>query len=355
MAPIHHHFEMLAWTETKIIVRFWIVAAICGASGFVLYYLRLLASSGERRPLRWCRACAARASPPCEAIRRAWPGAEVVAAVDARPDVDTARLRGARRRTTASGRSWCPVHRADGAGARARACRGEAPQVAAARARGRSRLERGRAGRADAAANPIVGVTGTNGKTTTTAPARRDAARRRRSSARSPATSAGRSRSWPARGSAPTLDRLRAVELPARGHRHACAPGGGDPERHPRPPRPPRQRSRSTLRCKLRIFENQTAERHGGPERRRPGAARRRRCPAPARACGSRRRAADRIDWEHRPAARRAQPRERARPPPPARGPPASSGAAHRRARCASSTPRRTGSRRSPAAGASSG
>ncbi|MDX6523329.1 MAG: phospho-N-acetylmuramoyl-pentapeptide-transferase, partial [Gaiellales bacterium] len=34
MAPIHHHFEMLVWTENKIIVRFWILAAICGASGF---------------------------------------------------------------------------------------------------------------------------------------------------------------------------------------------------------------------------------------------------------------------------------------------------------------------------------
>jgi phospho-N-acetylmuramoyl-pentapeptide-transferase len=39
MAPIHHHFEMLEWTENKIIVRFWIAAAMVGASGFVLYYL----------------------------------------------------------------------------------------------------------------------------------------------------------------------------------------------------------------------------------------------------------------------------------------------------------------------------
>jgi phospho-N-acetylmuramoyl-pentapeptide-transferase len=39
MAPIHHHFEMLEWTENKIIVRFWIAAGIFGASGFVLYYL----------------------------------------------------------------------------------------------------------------------------------------------------------------------------------------------------------------------------------------------------------------------------------------------------------------------------
>jgi phospho-N-acetylmuramoyl-pentapeptide-transferase len=37
MAPIHHHFELLAWSETKIILRFWIVAAIFSAIGFTLY------------------------------------------------------------------------------------------------------------------------------------------------------------------------------------------------------------------------------------------------------------------------------------------------------------------------------
>lgn len=38
MAPIHHHFEMKAWSETRIMVRFWIVGAILCAIGFVLYY-----------------------------------------------------------------------------------------------------------------------------------------------------------------------------------------------------------------------------------------------------------------------------------------------------------------------------
>jgi phospho-N-acetylmuramoyl-pentapeptide-transferase len=37
MAPIHHHFELRAWSETKIILRFWIVAAICCAIGFTIY------------------------------------------------------------------------------------------------------------------------------------------------------------------------------------------------------------------------------------------------------------------------------------------------------------------------------
>jgi phospho-N-acetylmuramoyl-pentapeptide-transferase len=38
MAPIHHHFEMKAWSETKITVRFWIVAGLLCAAGFALYY-----------------------------------------------------------------------------------------------------------------------------------------------------------------------------------------------------------------------------------------------------------------------------------------------------------------------------
>ena len=39
MAPIHHHFELLAWSETKIILRFWIVALAFGSIGFVVYQL----------------------------------------------------------------------------------------------------------------------------------------------------------------------------------------------------------------------------------------------------------------------------------------------------------------------------
>jgi phospho-N-acetylmuramoyl-pentapeptide-transferase len=37
MAPIHHHFELKAWSETKIILRFWIVASIFAAIGFTIY------------------------------------------------------------------------------------------------------------------------------------------------------------------------------------------------------------------------------------------------------------------------------------------------------------------------------
>jgi len=37
MAPVHHHFEMLAWSETKIMLRFWIVAVVCAGVGYVLF------------------------------------------------------------------------------------------------------------------------------------------------------------------------------------------------------------------------------------------------------------------------------------------------------------------------------
>jgi phospho-N-acetylmuramoyl-pentapeptide-transferase len=38
MAPIHHHFEMKAWSDSKITIRFWIVSGILCAAGFALFY-----------------------------------------------------------------------------------------------------------------------------------------------------------------------------------------------------------------------------------------------------------------------------------------------------------------------------
>ncbi|WP_372788211.1 phospho-N-acetylmuramoyl-pentapeptide-transferase [Paraconexibacter sp.] len=37
MAPIHHHFEIAGWSETKIILRFWIIGSACSAIGFTIY------------------------------------------------------------------------------------------------------------------------------------------------------------------------------------------------------------------------------------------------------------------------------------------------------------------------------
>jgi len=39
MAPIHHHFEMKGWSETKIMVRFWIITGVLAGAGFAVYFL----------------------------------------------------------------------------------------------------------------------------------------------------------------------------------------------------------------------------------------------------------------------------------------------------------------------------
>ncbi len=41
MAPLQHHFELKGWSETKIMLRFWIVAAACGAIGFTVYQISI--------------------------------------------------------------------------------------------------------------------------------------------------------------------------------------------------------------------------------------------------------------------------------------------------------------------------
>ena len=36
MAPIHHHFEMLGWTEQQVVISFWFLGFICGIISIVL-------------------------------------------------------------------------------------------------------------------------------------------------------------------------------------------------------------------------------------------------------------------------------------------------------------------------------
>jgi len=38
MTPLHHHFEMAGWSETKIIFRIWLIAAMFAATGFTLFF-----------------------------------------------------------------------------------------------------------------------------------------------------------------------------------------------------------------------------------------------------------------------------------------------------------------------------
>ncbi len=44
MAPLHHHFEKKGWSETKVVVRFWIVSGILAAVGFAMYFASTLSA-----------------------------------------------------------------------------------------------------------------------------------------------------------------------------------------------------------------------------------------------------------------------------------------------------------------------
>jgi phospho-N-acetylmuramoyl-pentapeptide-transferase len=46
MAPIHHHFELLGWPETTVIVRFWILAGLFTALALGAFYADFLAKGG---------------------------------------------------------------------------------------------------------------------------------------------------------------------------------------------------------------------------------------------------------------------------------------------------------------------
>ncbi len=40
MAPIHHHFEQLGWTEPQIVIRFWIISIVLALAGMATLKLR---------------------------------------------------------------------------------------------------------------------------------------------------------------------------------------------------------------------------------------------------------------------------------------------------------------------------
>ncbi len=48
MAPIHHHFELVGWPETTVIVRFWIIGGLFAALGLGIFYADFLSVTGLR-------------------------------------------------------------------------------------------------------------------------------------------------------------------------------------------------------------------------------------------------------------------------------------------------------------------
>ncbi len=42
MTPLHHHFELLGWAETTIVIRFWLICGLCIALGLGIFYAEWL-------------------------------------------------------------------------------------------------------------------------------------------------------------------------------------------------------------------------------------------------------------------------------------------------------------------------
>jgi phospho-N-acetylmuramoyl-pentapeptide-transferase len=47
MAPFHHHFELVGWAETTVIIRFWLLTAIACGLGVALFYSEWLTAIGD--------------------------------------------------------------------------------------------------------------------------------------------------------------------------------------------------------------------------------------------------------------------------------------------------------------------
>ena len=50
MSPIHHHFELVGWPETTVIIRFWLISAICVAVALGIFISDFTRVSGDLNP-----------------------------------------------------------------------------------------------------------------------------------------------------------------------------------------------------------------------------------------------------------------------------------------------------------------
>ena len=185
MSPIHHHFELAGWPEFTVIVRFWIIAGLCvgGGAGAVLRGLHRARRPGMSPRFAGERAVVVGAGVAGAAAARVLvdEGAQV-RVTETRPDGGPRHGRG---RPAPRGRRRCwpavtgPSHLDDATLVVTGPGVPPSPEILAwVRERGLplwGEMELG----ARLATAPYVAVTGTNGKTTTTAMIESCAARRR--------------------------------------------------------------------------------------------------------------------------------------------------------------------------------
>ena len=59
MSPIHHHFELAGWPETTVIIRFWLISAICVGSALAIFIADFTRVDRGDRWLSGRRSCTA--------------------------------------------------------------------------------------------------------------------------------------------------------------------------------------------------------------------------------------------------------------------------------------------------------
>src|SRR4051794_2253687 len=165
MAPVHHHFELLGWSETKIILRFWIVASASAAIGFTISRAPVYLGMKRRPPLPpgpFLVVGLARSGVAAALALRAR-GEEVIGCDAGTPEVGRLRAAGVEVHLHTQGSELVPRARTL---VKSPGVPREAPVVAAAQQRGAMVI-----GELELAwrliSNEFIAVTGTNGKTTT--------------------------------------------------------------------------------------------------------------------------------------------------------------------------------------------
>ena len=178
MSPIHHHFELLGWPETTVIIRFWLIAGICVATALAIFigdFTRL-----ESLPMSRTVHCVYGIAITGEAVARALVGPRSHGRARPTTSVNAAQARAgrrARRRTRSRPRRRGTIERAGARRSiwwcRRRVCprptRSSTPRSSAG-VPVRTEIdlayewEQERPG----GPRPMIGITGTDGKTTTT-------------------------------------------------------------------------------------------------------------------------------------------------------------------------------------------
>ena len=167
MAPIHHHFEHMGWSEPTVVIRFWIVSFILALAGLSHPQAEVITARPSPASIMRSTAWRGRGLATVEALLAS--GARVTAWDVARKEA-RAKAPDRRPRSPTSTRPTSPSSTASSSPPACRSTATRSPQ----RARDAGveiigDIELFARARPELPPHKVVGITGTNGKSTTTA------------------------------------------------------------------------------------------------------------------------------------------------------------------------------------------